>query len=87
MRILRRLWYYGWYWSRPKAIRRLIDSCPPNKTFILKETAQIVAIESYFEDGTLMVYVLPDCEQAFTSGLSGEGYEVFGIAPESLEEI
>lgn len=87
MRILSWLWYYGWYWSRPKVVRILIDAFPPNKTFILNETAQIVTVESYFEDGTLMVRVLPDDDQPFTRGVFNDGYKVFGISPESLGTV
>ena len=87
MKVLSCMWYWGWYWSRPKVIRNLIDACPPNKNFILSETAQIVTVESYFEDGTLMVYVFPDNEQPFTSGFWNDGYKVFGISPESLKAV
>lgn len=62
-----------WLRTRPKTVQDLAAQLPPDCLYRLKETGQPVTIRSYLEDGTVTVNV-PD------------GYYVFGITPDDLEE-
>lgn len=80
-----KLSYLWWFWTRPKVVRDTIRKAPPSQTYLLKPTKQVVHIVSYYEDGTVKVYVLDATWQPFTYGVWDDGYEVFGYKPEDLE--
>jgi len=76
-----------WISKRPKVIRDLAKRVPPDYIYRIKATRQECAIVSYYEDGTLKVWVnswfpvfVPDEPAQF-------GYEVFGYKPEDLEQL
>lgn len=79
-----------WKLTRPKIIQDMIEKFPSNILYRLKETNQNVTIYSYSEDGTLTVNVLPQYNphKLDNAGFIAlpEGWQVFGIKQDSLEE-
>ncbi len=69
-----------WLDERPLIVRNLANRFPPNKLYKIKSTKQRVTILSYYEDGTLKVYVGSDYNAILFER------QVFGIKPEDLEE-
>jgi hypothetical protein len=66
--------------SRPPAVADLCRRFPPNRLYRLKDTGHRVTISSYFEGGTLKVFVGAEFNQVMFER------EVFGISPDNLEE-
>lgn len=64
-----------WLAERPQVIRDMYAKCPPNALYKLKSTGQIVAIDSYLEDGTLRCGIISEHHR----------YSLCGIEPEDLE--
>lgn len=72
----------NWVASRPADVQAMCASHPANRIYKLKTTGQIVTLMSYFEDGTVSVYVDPICNR----GRMFVGHGVFGITLSDLEE-
>lgn len=64
------------------SVRKVAERYPPWEMFELAPTGQVVAVVSYFDDGTVKVYVDP----AYNSVEDWRtGFEVFGINPDELK--
>lgn len=72
--------WYEWVASRPPVVKALCEKYPPNILFRLKSTGQRCTVYSYNEAGTLTVSVTGQYN------LIDFSRNVFGIAPEDLEE-
>lgn len=79
-----------WLIGRPEIISKTANEFPPDRLYVLKQTGQICAISSYFEDGTVSI----DCiglreregEIIYWHYLSDSNLHVFGIDPKDLTE-
>lgn len=69
-----------WLKTRPAIIREVATKYPADKLYLLKTTNQRVEIISYFEDGTVKVFV------SGKYNLCDFEHHVFGINPDDLEE-
>ena len=74
--------FQTWLAERPQVIQDLARRWPPNVVYRLKTTGQIVVLQAYSENGTVRVYVIPECAGPITGGTS-----VFGIDPADLELV
>jgi hypothetical protein len=72
-----------WVASRPEIIQVMCRSHPGNRLYRLKTTGQLVTMVSYYEDGTVKVFVDPK----FNHGRLFTGQAVFSIKLEDLEEV
>lgn len=72
-----------WVAGRPDVVKEMCVAHPPNVLYKLKTTKQLVTLMSYFEDGTVQVFVDPK----FNPTRLFTGHAVFGINPEDLEEV
>jgi hypothetical protein len=72
----------NWVAKRPPVVRDLCERFPPWKYFDMPKTGQVVTVLSYFENGTLKVWVHAD--RVSTPAVVQFG--VFGVPPEDLKE-
>ena len=75
----RREWR-AWMAERPSAVRAVAERFNPWTLYRLRQTGQIVAVSSYFEDGTISVDVFAEFNP-----LAMWDTNVFGIDPDDLE--
>ncbi len=69
-----------WVSSRPQLIKDLCEKFPPYNLYLLKDTGQRVTLDSYSEDGTMVVHVSGEYNAVIFDRY------VFGIKPDDLEE-
>lgn len=80
--------YVAWCQSRPEAIRAVAERFRPWRIYRLKETGQFVRARSFCEPEkagqsvTMTIAVL-----ACVENLGGFEYGVFGVSPDSLEQV
>jgi hypothetical protein len=65
----------------PQSVQDIANRFDPWGRYEMEDTGQIVRIESFHEDGTLLVWVDPEFNDPDDWRI---GYEVFGIDPDNL---
>jgi hypothetical protein len=63
-------------------VREVAARFPPWDLFRMTDTGQIVSVMSWFEDGTIMVYIDPEHNSKLDFRT---GFAVFGVDPNVLE--
>lgn len=73
----------AWLDERPPVVRVLAERFPPTHLFRIKTTDQRVVVVSYSENGTMRIQVLAE----YNPKHFRVGIQVFGIAPDDLEDL
>jgi hypothetical protein len=67
-------------------VQKMVSSYPSCRTYLWKDTGEIVHIHSYYEDGTVSVLVLARDNPKRTYR-APDGHGVFGVDPDSLAAL